>query len=131
MITSSKKKNNKLVSTHPSPNILQLFPILFTYFFHIIFIEIQYSVIVYNMKRPTKLCRSFAHFPVYFFCAKHFLSGFCQSLKHRLSRNISTGKLIVINGSAAAYKFRSCSCTDDRCFADLLDRKSYRNCYFF
>ena len=33
MITKSRKKNNKLVSTPPSPKRLQLFPINFTYFF--------------------------------------------------------------------------------------------------
>ena len=36
MITKSRKKNNKLVSTPPSPKRLQLFPIKFTYFFQIL-----------------------------------------------------------------------------------------------
>ena len=36
MITKSRKKNNKLVSTPPSPKRLQLFHIKFTYFFQIL-----------------------------------------------------------------------------------------------
>ena len=44
MITKSRKKNNKLVSTPPSPKRLQLFPIKFTYFFQIIDFTILTSV---------------------------------------------------------------------------------------
>ena len=44
MITKSRKKNNKLVSTPPSPKRLQLFPINFTYFFQIIDFTILTSV---------------------------------------------------------------------------------------
>ena len=89
MITKSRKKNNKLVSTPPSPKRLQLFPIKFTYFFQIIDFTILTSVPT-EPRADIRLITRFrvSMMPAFDFASASlckYISPVAERLCHRLS----------------------------------------------